>query len=110
VAKPKIEQQQRASAVDLPTAEAAPGEDDALTAREAAEFCGLALPSFWRQIRDQWLPAPFYSAPRAPRWRRGELRRACDARRQMPRVQKEQRRLARETAAAESTESPAPRL
>jgi predicted DNA-binding transcriptional regulator AlpA len=94
VTKSEIEHQQLASSVVL-SAAVVPDEDAALTARAAADFVGLALPSFWRQVAAGWLPSPFYSAPRAPRWRRGTLREACEARRQMPRAQKEQRRQAR---------------
>jgi predicted DNA-binding transcriptional regulator AlpA len=110
VAKPKIKQQQRASSVDLPTA-VAPGDDDPLTAQEAAAFVGLSLPAFWKQVAATWLPEPYYPAPRAPRWRRGTLRDACDARQQMPRLQKEQRRqarLIREHKAAASGAEPPP--
>jgi predicted DNA-binding transcriptional regulator AlpA len=59
-------------------------DDPLLVAKESAAEVGLSLPAFWRGVRAGRFPAPFYPAPRAPRWRRSELRAALEALRQMP--------------------------
>jgi predicted DNA-binding transcriptional regulator AlpA len=61
-----------------------PADDQLLVAKQSAEEVGLSLPTFWRAVRDGRLPAPFYPAPRAPRWRRSELRAALEALRLRP--------------------------
>jgi hypothetical protein len=76
--------------------------DDALDARLAAEFLGIAIVTLWRQVERGDLPLPFYPAARAPRWRKGELRNACEARRMLPREAKAARRAARLAAVAAS--------
>jgi predicted DNA-binding transcriptional regulator AlpA len=69
--------------------------EDALDAYLAAQFLGIALVTLWRQVDKGELPLPFYPAPRAPRWRKGELRNACEAKRMLPREAKAVRRAAR---------------
>jgi hypothetical protein len=44
----------------------------------------VSLAAFWRGVRDGRFPAPFYPAPRAPRWRKSELRCALEALRRTP--------------------------
>src|SRR3712207_9170306 len=53
--------------------------DPLLTAEEAAAETGRALSTFWRAVKRGTLPASYYVPPRAPRWRRSELRAAVDA-------------------------------
>jgi predicted DNA-binding transcriptional regulator AlpA len=53
--------------------------DPLLTADEAAAETGRALSTFWRDVKRRTLPAPYYVTPRAPRWRRSELRAAVEA-------------------------------
>jgi predicted DNA-binding transcriptional regulator AlpA len=69
--------------------------DPLLTAEAAAREVGLSIPSLWRCVAAGRLPAPFYPASRAPRWRRSELRAALEATRASPRAQMEARRAAR---------------
>lgn len=69
--------------------------DPVLTAESAAAEVGLSLPAFWRAVGVGRLPAPFYPAPRAPRWRRSELLAALEATRALPREAMEARRQAR---------------
>ena len=54
-------------------------DDPLLTAAEAAAEVGIALSTFWRDLRAGRLPPAFYVTPRCPRWRRSELRAAVDA-------------------------------
>jgi predicted DNA-binding transcriptional regulator AlpA len=54
-------------------------DDPLLTARESAAETGRALSTFWRDVRNGILPRAQYILPRAPRWRRSELRAAVDA-------------------------------
>jgi predicted DNA-binding transcriptional regulator AlpA len=77
--------------------------DDALDAQQAAAFLGIAIVTLWRQVDRGDLPRPFYAAPRAPRWTKGELRLAREARRMLPRDAKAARRAARITAKRETT-------
>jgi predicted DNA-binding transcriptional regulator AlpA len=74
--------------------------DPLLTAEQAAIEVGLSRPAFWRAVASGRLPAPFYPAPRAPRWRQSELASAVDNTRALPAVQKMARRTARFQAAA----------
>jgi predicted DNA-binding transcriptional regulator AlpA len=66
-----------------------------LTAEEGAAHCGVALPTFWRNVAAGRLPAPVYPAPRAPRWRKSWLDAALDATRALPAEAKAARRAAR---------------
>ncbi len=59
--------------------------DAMLNAAQAAEESGISLPSFWKMVAAGRLPQPYYSAPRAPRWRRSELLAAIEATRALPR-------------------------
>ena len=54
-------------------------DDPLLTAAESATETGRALSTFWRDVRAGRLPPPLYILPKAPRWRRSELRAAVDA-------------------------------
>ena len=74
--------------------------DVLLTAEQSASEVGLSLPSFWKSVADRRLPAPFYPASRAPRWRRSELLAALEQTRALPAVQKMARRTARFQAVA----------
>lgn len=58
--------------------------DPLLTAREAAAETGRAVSTFWRDVQRGTLPAAYYITPRAPRWRRSELRAAVEASPRMP--------------------------
>lgn len=59
-------------------------DDPLLTAAEAAAERRQALSTFWRDVKAGCVPAPIYVSPRAPRWRRSELRAALEALRQKP--------------------------
>jgi predicted DNA-binding transcriptional regulator AlpA len=61
-----------------------PSPDPLHPPREASRFVGLSLPAFWAGVRTGRLPAPFYPAPRAPRWRESELRAALETTRMLP--------------------------
>ena len=69
--------------------------DPVLTAQQSAAEVGLSLPGLWKAVSDGRLPAPFYPAVRAPRWRRSELLSALENTRALPRDQMNARRLAR---------------
>ena len=76
--------------------------DPLLTADQAAVETGLSLPGFWRAVAEKRLPAPFYPASRAPRWRLSELRAALEATRMLPcdaKGARRQRKLAEARAA-----------
>jgi hypothetical protein len=77
--------------------------DDALDAHQAAAFLGIAIVTLWRQVERGDLPMPFYPAPRAPRWTKGELRLARETLRMLPRDAKAARRAARITAERATT-------
>jgi predicted DNA-binding transcriptional regulator AlpA len=49
-------------------------DDPLITAAESAAETGLALSTFWRDVKRGTLPPPYYVTPRCPRWRRSELR------------------------------------
>ncbi len=53
--------------------------DPLLTAEESAAETGRALSTFWRDVKRGTLPAPYYIAPRCPRWRLSELRQVVEA-------------------------------
>jgi len=69
--------------------------DPLLKARDAARYVDLSLPALWAGVRAGRLPAPFYPAPRAPRWRESELRAALEATRQLPAAAMAARRAAK---------------
>jgi hypothetical protein len=79
--------------------------DDALDARQASAFLGIAIVTLWRQVERGELPLPFYPAPRAPRWTKGELRLAREARRMLPRDAKAARRAAKIVTERETAET-----
>jgi predicted DNA-binding transcriptional regulator AlpA len=54
-------------------------DDPLLPAREAAAELGIGLSTFWRDVAAGRLPVAYYVTPKAPRWRRSELRAAVDA-------------------------------
>ncbi len=70
-------------------------DDPLLTAREGAAEARLSLAAFWRAVGAGRLPRPLYPLPRAPRWRRSELRAALDATRALPAEAKAERRATR---------------
>ena len=70
-------------------------DDPLLTAREGAAEARLSVAAFWRAVGAGRLPRPLYPLPRAPRWRRSELRAALNATRAMPAEAKAARRAAR---------------
>ena len=70
-------------------------DDPLLTAREGAAEARLSLAAFWRAVAARRLPRPLYPLPRAPRWRRSELRAALEATRALPAEAKAARRAAR---------------
>lgn len=49
-------------------------DDPLLTAREAAAERGIAVSTFWRDVKRGTLPSPVYPTPKAPRWRRSAIR------------------------------------
>jgi predicted DNA-binding transcriptional regulator AlpA len=53
-------------------------DDPLLSARQAAAETGRAVSTFWRDVRRGLLPPPYRVLPRAPRWRRSELRAAVE--------------------------------
>ena len=59
-------------------------DDPLLTARQSADDLTISLPAFWKGVADGRLPEPFYVLPRAPRWRRSELRAALERNRMLP--------------------------
>jgi predicted DNA-binding transcriptional regulator AlpA len=71
------------------------GGDALLTAKESAAEVHLSLAAFWRAVAARRLPPPLYPLPRAPRWRRSELRAALDATRALPAEAKAERRAVR---------------
>jgi predicted DNA-binding transcriptional regulator AlpA len=56
-------------------------DDPLLMAREAAAELGIGLSTLYRDVAAGRLPQPYYLTPRAPRWRRSELRAVVAARR-----------------------------
>jgi len=54
-------------------------EDPLLTAAEAAAERGQAVSTFWRDVAAGRVPLAYYVSPRAPRWRRSELRAGVEA-------------------------------
>ena len=69
--------------------------DRLLDAEESADFCHIALPTLWTQVRARRLPEPVYPAPRAPRWWESELREALMRTRSSPAEQVARRRAAK---------------
>jgi predicted DNA-binding transcriptional regulator AlpA len=54
-------------------------DDPLLDARESAAETGRGLSTFWRDVASGKLPPPYRVTPKAPRWRRSELRAAVAA-------------------------------
>jgi predicted DNA-binding transcriptional regulator AlpA len=71
------------------------GDDQPLDSAASAKFIGVGVVTFWRQVAAGLMPRPFYAAPRAPRWRKRELREACERQRRLPSEAKAGRRVAR---------------
>jgi hypothetical protein len=66
-----------------------------MSARESARHVGLSLPAFWRGVATGRFHAPYYPAPRAPRWRQSKLNADVEATQAMPSEAKQARRAAR---------------
>jgi predicted DNA-binding transcriptional regulator AlpA len=79
--------------------------DPLLTAAGAADELGLSLSAFWRGVTAERLPKPVYPMPRAPRWRRSELRASLEATRALPAEAKAMRRAARLAATNTSSKN-----
>lgn len=69
--------------------------DPLMNAKRSADHVGLTLAPFWKAVASGRLPAPYYPAPRAPRWRKSELDAALEATRSLPCEAKAARRAAR---------------
>ncbi len=76
--------------------------DRLLDAEQSAEFRGIAIPTFWVQVRTERLPAPVYPAPRAPRWWLSELHEALMRTRALPAEQVARRRADRDRVAEQT--------
>lgn len=61
-------------------------------AQTAADYAGVALPTWWKAVAAGRMPAPYYPAPRAPRWDLAEIDAALAATRALPAEAKEARR------------------
>ena len=53
--------------------------DPLITASEAAAERGQGVSTFWRDVRNGIVPAPFYIGPKTPRWRQSEIRASVEA-------------------------------
>jgi predicted DNA-binding transcriptional regulator AlpA len=49
-------------------------DDPLLNAKKSAAETGRGVSTFWRDVRNGILPAPYYLTDKMPRWRRSELR------------------------------------
>lgn len=74
------------------TSGACVSDDPLLTARQSAVELNISLPAFWKGVSTGRLPTPVYVLPRAPRWRRSELRAASEGRRMLPAEAKARRK------------------
>ena len=88
-----------------------PGET-AVGPEPARQIPDLSRSAWWRGVDAGRFPAPFYPAPRSPRWYPSQVRWAMEQHRMLPREAKELRRRDRlaqsEQNAAESPPSTAP--
>jgi predicted DNA-binding transcriptional regulator AlpA len=85
-------------------------EDPLLTAHESAAEAGCSIAAWWRGVRAEYFPLPYYVAPTLPRWRRSEIRAAIAKLRRRPAEAVAQRRadkLARDEA-SKAVRRPAP--
>jgi predicted DNA-binding transcriptional regulator AlpA len=83
--------------------------DPLLTAHESAAEAGCSIAAWWRGVRAEYLPAPYYVAPTLPRWRRSEIKAAVEALRARPSEAVAARRaakLAREVVARTANTEP----
>jgi predicted DNA-binding transcriptional regulator AlpA len=80
-------------------------DDPLLNPRDSAAEVGLSEPGFWKAVAEERMPRPLYPLPKAPRWRRSELRAAVEATRALPAQQKLKRRTARLAAKANARHS-----
>jgi predicted DNA-binding transcriptional regulator AlpA len=76
----------------LSKADTSPFSDEVLRAKDAAAFCGISLPSFWRAVSEERLPSPFYPSLRSPRWSKSDLAAALRQTQQLPRLAATSRR------------------
>jgi predicted DNA-binding transcriptional regulator AlpA len=67
-----------------PTRPAIGDDDDPMTVNQACAFFEVSPVSLWRMVNQGRIPKPFYPRPRAPRWTRGELRKAREQMRMLP--------------------------
>jgi predicted DNA-binding transcriptional regulator AlpA len=83
--------------------------DNGVTAKEAADFFGVSLPTFWRRVADGSISPPYYPAERTPRWVPSKLREDRERMTMTPAEAKDRRRkakLARRAAAEGTTTQP----
>ena len=76
--------------------------DNGVTAKEAADFLGISLPTFWRRVADGRISQPYYPAERTPRWIPSKLREDRERMTMTPAEAKDRRhkaKLARRAAA-----------
>jgi predicted DNA-binding transcriptional regulator AlpA len=60
-------------------------DDPLLTARQSADEANVSIAAWWKAVSTGRVPAPVYPLPRAPRWRRSEVRAAIEATRMLSR-------------------------
>lgn len=53
--------------------------DPLITANEAAAERGQGVSTFWRDVKNGVVPAPYYIGPKSPRWRQSEIRASVEA-------------------------------
>jgi len=75
--RPKMRQR-----VDSAGLEPAYAHVQLLDARQVAALLGISLPTLWRDVKRQCVPAPIRIGPRIVRWRLRDLERFVGAERQ----------------------------
>jgi len=76
-------------------------DDEPMTVSQCCAFFEVSPVSLWRMVNQGRIPKPFYPRPRAPRWTRGDLRKAREQMRMLPseaKAQHRQRKLEAERA------------
>jgi predicted DNA-binding transcriptional regulator AlpA len=79
-----------------------------LTAKEAASFLRMSVPSLYAAVAKHRLPRPTYPSVRTPRWLRSELLAALDQLKALPAESVAAERNARIRRAARATASDLP--